>query len=648
MSIQQTDPSARLFRGVSLAQYAAVQAGLGESFELDEMLAHAAIDPAAWPAAEDAWSDALLEGLEQENGVHEAFDEHLAAAQDRFGRRVPPIDEDLTAWLDFVRRWAADPEPVALLDRLSIGSTDVVRLHRSWSRRFALDPTLAQQALGILDREPGELPVLRPEPRVLGRPDAPAALRREVVAPADVEALRGDGTEPRVFVDLALWLSQEEAPDGENRIEIGAPALSEALGAPPSDGEETLPPTLSPVRRGLVLPFGQASAPRIQARGDETAGLAPVPAPHTPSAVAPGSPGAPALSGARTPASSDGEETLPPTLSPFRRGRELPFAEASQVPAPNDGEETLPPTLSPFRRGRELPFAEASAPRIQATSDQPSTPATQEPASPSAATHSISRTKPDLGATTDFKSGLLAAALPFMKKEGTVPAPVKVAIEPALPPQIPTVSPTHAVARPSQDLGRTGVLPTGLLAAALPFMKQDGAAPPAQAPSASSPRGIARPSPDLDSTGVLPAGLLAAALPFMKSTPAPTATPRDGRQPPAAPAASTRAAEMRPADARSAHPPPSPSVGPTPPRIDTSLTMAQYASLCAELAVFPAATEQIFQRYGLTAASQRVSIDRAWKARLQSNAVEHKEWTQLYQHYHAVLTEQARRGGPRG
>jgi hypothetical protein len=76
--------------------------------------------------------------------------------------------------------------------------------------------------------------------------------------------------------------------------------------------------------------------------------------------------------------------------------------------------------------------------------------------------------------------------------------------------------------------------------------------------------------------------------------------------------------------------------------------MAQYASLCAELAVFPAATEQIFQRYGLTAASQRVSIDRAWKARLQSNAVEHKEWTQLYQHYHAVLTEQARRGGPRG
>jgi hypothetical protein len=105
---------------------------------------------------------------------------------------------------------------------------------------------------------------------------------------------------------------------------------------------------------------------------------------------------------------------------------------------------------------------------------------------------------------------------------------------------------------------------------------------------------------------------------------------------------------MRPIDARSASPPPSPTVGPTPPRIDITLTLAQYASLCAELAVFPAASEQIFQRYGLTDASQRTSIDRAWKARLQSNAVEHKEWHHLYRHYQAVLTEQARRGSPKG
>jgi hypothetical protein len=544
MTIQETDPSTRLFHGVSLRQYASVQAGLGESFELDAVLAHEAIDPAAWPEAEDAWSDALLEGLEQENGVHEAFDEHLAAAQDRLGRRVPPIDEELPAWLDFVRRWAADPEPVALLDRLGIGPTDVVRLHRSWSRRLSLDPTLAQQALGILGRDPGELPVLRPEPRVLDRPEATATLHGEAVAPADVEAPRGDGTEPRIFVDLALWLSGEEVANGAKGITTGAPAFSGASLAPP-----------------------------------------------------------------------------------------------------NEGEETLPPTLSPFRRGPALPFEEA---RIQEMDGPTAIPATREPASPPPAQQAIARPKPDLGATVDFQSGLLAAALPFMKQTGPAPMPAKIEIAPALPHQTPAPSSPHGIARPSHDLGGTGVLPAGLLAAALPFMKQDGVAPPAQIPAAASPRGIARPSQDLGSTGVLPTGLLAAALPFMKSTTSPVAPPRDGRQPPLAPAVPTPAAEIRPIDARSGPPPPSPTVGPTPPRIDTTLTLAQYASLCAELAVFPAASEQIFQRYGLTAASQRISIDRAWKARLQSNAVEHKEWHQLYRHYQAVLTEQARRSGPKG
>lgn len=84
-----------------------------------------------------------------------------------------------------------------------------------------------------------------------------------------------------------------------------------------------------------------------------------------------------------------------------------------------------------------------------------------------------------------------------------------------------------------------------------------------------------------------------------------------------------------------------------PPRLDTTLTLAQYASLCAELTVFPAAAEQTFERYGLATASQRTSIDQAWKARLQSNAVEHQEWQQLYQRYKTALSERTQRGNPK-
>ncbi len=616
MTIQEIDPSTRFFHGVSLSQYASVQAGLSENFELDAVLAHEAIDPAAWPEAEDAWSDALLEGLERENGVHEAFDEHLAAAQDRFGRRVPPIDEDLTAWLDFVRHWSAAPEPVALLDRLGLGPPDVVRLHRGWSRRLALDPALAQQALGILGHEPGALPVVRPEPRALKRPDPPRTAPQERLPPADIEAPRGDDKEPRVFVDLAGWLSRGGAAEDATGIEAGTRALSSAHVGPLSIAEDTLPPTLSPIRRGPVLPFAEVMAPRIQSMGDAAAIPAisaesgiPFVGTHVP-------PGPPALSGAL-------------------------------VGPPSDGEETLPPTLSPVRRGPALPFLADPAPGIHTMGDPLAIPATGAPGSPPPAPRGIARPKSDLGATTDFPSGLLAAALPFMKQHGPAMTPAK--IESAAAPSAQTTEATlpRGIMRPTRDLGSTGVLPAGLLAAALPFMKEDGLAAPPQNPVASSPRGIARPSHDLGSTGVLPAGLLAAALPFMKSTPPPVMHPREGRQPPPAPVTPTPAAVVPPIDARSQPPLPSPTVGPMPPRLDTTLTLAQYAALCAELIVFPAASEQTFERYGLATASQRTSIDRAWKARLQSNALEHQEWQQLYQRYKTALSERTQRGNPK-
>lgn len=236
--------------GISLAEYAAVQAGLGEGLELDAVLELEGIDPAVWPDAEDAWSDLLLEDLEADGPLESEYDARLAEGQERYGRRVPPLDEDLAKWLDFVRIWAADAEPIAFLERLGLRPADVLRLQRMWSGRLAAEPALQQEAREILERDPGDLATPRPEPRTLER----AARPKVAVAPVtkraadddeddeeldDDEAAPAEGeAEPGVFADLAEWLSDVAPPQQAN--------------AAPGDEPHTLLPARSPDRKTHV------------------------------------------------------------------------------------------------------------------------------------------------------------------------------------------------------------------------------------------------------------------------------------------------------------------------------------------------------------------------------------------------------------
>jgi hypothetical protein len=141
------------FRGVSLADYAAVQAGLAEKVPLDTVLQRERIDARAWPGADTAWSRCIAEDLSGEGALQESFDAHLAAAQDRYGRRVPPLDEDLEAWLDFQRRLSTDTNPPALCAQLGLRLAEVARLRRTWSKRLRAEPELAAQARKILERQ---------------------------------------------------------------------------------------------------------------------------------------------------------------------------------------------------------------------------------------------------------------------------------------------------------------------------------------------------------------------------------------------------------------------------------------------------------------------------------------------------------------
>ncbi len=70
------------------------------------------------------------------------------------------------------------------------------------------------------------------------------------------------------------------------------------------------------------------------------------------------------------------------------------------------------------------------------------------------------------------------------------------------------------------------------------------------------------------------------------------------------------------------------------------LSLAQYASLCVELAVFPEEAEGIFRRYGLDAGEKRSAIDAAWKERLRNEPAEYEAWQELYRRYHAHWAKQ--------
>ncbi|WP_441290430.1 hypothetical protein ACSRUE_07585 [Sorangium sp. KYC3313] len=82
---------------------------------------------------------------------------------------------------------------------------------------------------------------------------------------------------------------------------------------------------------------------------------------------------------------------------------------------------------------------------------------------------------------------------------------------------------------------------------------------------------------------------------------------------------------------------------PLPEPLETILPLAQYAALCAELALAPAMAESIFQRYGLGFSEVRSVVDAAWKERLRGSPAEYARWHDMYQRYYAHF---ARRGAP--
>ena len=73
------------------------------------------------------------------------------------------------------------------------------------------------------------------------------------------------------------------------------------------------------------------------------------------------------------------------------------------------------------------------------------------------------------------------------------------------------------------------------------------------------------------------------------------------------------------------------------------LTLESYASLCAELSVYPDRAADILGKYGVTDDEARRAVDDDWGARLAENADTREEWERLRATHEGWLRQQPRR-----
>jgi hypothetical protein len=219
----------RVVAGVRLDKYAAVHAAVGDGFPRDLVLRHEGISPDAWDAIETAWAKAILDSAKGGGELVVAYDAQLLAAKDRMWRPMPPVDEDVSAWFDLLRHWAASEDKAALLAHVKIGLGDFTRLHRYWSQRLQGDDALRRQAFDALCKDPGPLPKVEPGPAVL---------------PPPRESLIRAVPPPPVAPVIAAPAAETEAPS--------LPSLSVPLPPAPDDAPRSLKPppraSVAPVR----------------------------------------------------------------------------------------------------------------------------------------------------------------------------------------------------------------------------------------------------------------------------------------------------------------------------------------------------------------------------------------------------------------
>jgi hypothetical protein len=242
---------------LSLEEYAFVTSGLLDGFEVEELLAYRDIDGDRWARGQAYWDAQLLDDTDADER-DEALSRLQEASRTLWRRPIPPLDEDLRAWLDFQRTVLVGENPLAELAKIPMTLGDVVALQTLWQERLR-DREVAEQLTKILSEppQPVEVPA-PPRPRLPPRPARPP-----VAAPPAPEAPpsrpRGDAV-PSLSVPLpgrAPRVVAEPAPP--SRMPPRVASVPPPPIAPPSVWP---PPPVAPPSAWPPPPEPRALAPQ--------------------------------------------------------------------------------------------------------------------------------------------------------------------------------------------------------------------------------------------------------------------------------------------------------------------------------------------------------------------------------------------------
>ncbi|MBI4956062.1 MAG: hypothetical protein HY908_28840 [Myxococcales bacterium] len=336
--------------GVSLAQYAGVQVGLSEDLPLVQVLRHEGVDAAGWQAVEERWSERLFDA---DGELEDAFDAAMAEARARYARSIAPLDDDLRAWLDFVRHFGSAPEPLALLAAQGMNANDVLRLQARWSQRLGAEEGLARRAHAILETPPEPLPPIVVQPRPFALEPAPVAA--EPAAPTAPEVplfapLPGVAEAP-VAVDRPPTPRRSSAPPPF----VAPPPAPSASSTPPPDAGGA-------GRRSLQRTLAFAVAAPI----DPLPFRAPSPPPRASESPPAGSPAArPSDKPVPLGATADGSliSPLAGPATPFRGRAAPPAGSSAPAPAAGAGDTQDERPAGPATLPAATPFERPAAPR---------------------------------------------------------------------------------------------------------------------------------------------------------------------------------------------------------------------------------------------------------------------------------------------
>jgi hypothetical protein len=147
---------------ISVEDYAFVTAGLLDELELTELIGFRGIDTSQWKEGQDYWAARIRNEVVLRAGVADELSRLRIEARRAWHRPVPPLDEDLRAWLDFQRTVLTRPDPLAELRQRALTLGDLTFLQVVWQGRIAADQELAREAVRILADEPQEVQVPQP------------------------------------------------------------------------------------------------------------------------------------------------------------------------------------------------------------------------------------------------------------------------------------------------------------------------------------------------------------------------------------------------------------------------------------------------------------------------------------------------------